>query len=147
MEAREAVAGSRSYSEVLRRLGLRPAGGNHAVLKKYLHEVWQIPTEHFDAGVSVRVGPSATAKPLDEVLVRGSGYSRSKLKQRLFSEGIKGRRCEQCGQDEHWKGRSMSLILDHINGVPDDNRLENFADRLSELRGDARYALRPKEPA
>jgi hypothetical protein len=29
-QARKAVAESLSYSEVLRRLGIRPAGGNHA---------------------------------------------------------------------------------------------------------------------
>ena len=34
--------------------------------------------------------------------------------------------CELCGQDEIWFGRRMSLILDHINGVGDDNRLENL---------------------
>jgi hypothetical protein len=25
-----------------------------------------------------------------------------------------------------WRGRRLALILDHINGVPDDNRLENL---------------------
>jgi DNA methylase len=55
-----------------------------------------------------------------------STYSRGKLKQRLFEEGYKKRRCEMCGQDEHWRGHSMSLILDHINGIPDDNRIENL---------------------
>jgi HNH endonuclease len=25
-----------------------------------------------------------------------------------------------------WRGRPMSMILDHINGVRDDNRLENL---------------------
>lgn len=64
--------------------------------------------------------------PLDEVLVENSAYSRNKLKQRLYLEGLKERRCEMCGQDENWRGRTMSLILDHINGVPDDNRLENL---------------------
>lgn len=125
-QAWEAVADSRSYSEVLRRLGVRPAGGNHAVLKRYLHEVWQIPTDHFDAGASTRKGPSVKATPLDQVLVRGSSYSRGKLKQRLFSEGLKARHCEQCGQGEFWRGGLMALILDHVNGVPDDNRLENL---------------------
>ena len=36
------------------------------------------------------------------------------------------RECEMCGQGEEWHGRQMSLILDHINGVADDNRLENL---------------------
>ena len=124
-EAREAVAESHSYSEVLRRLGMRPAGGNHALLKKYLDDVWRIPTEHFDSGASVRRRPR-TARPLSEVLVKGSTYSRANLKDRLFREGLKDRNCEMCGQGECWKGRWMSLILDHVNGVPDDNRIENL---------------------
>lgn len=124
-EAREAVAASYSYSEVLRRLGLRPAGGNHALLRKYVDQVWRIPTDHFDHGASAR-RPGPSAKPLPEVMVRNSTYSRGKLKRRLFEEGLKRRRCEICGQGERWQGRWMSLILDHINGVPDDNRLENL---------------------
>jgi hypothetical protein len=31
-----------------------------------------------------------------------------------------------CGQGELWNGRWMSMILDHVNGVPDDNRLTNL---------------------
>lgn len=123
-EAREAVAISRSYSEVLRRLGMRPAGGNHALLRKYLDEIWRIPTDHFDGGG--RRIPPVERVPLQDVLVENSTYSRSNLKPRLYEEGLKERRCEMCGQDEHWQGRTMSLILDHINGVPDDNRLENL---------------------
>jgi hypothetical protein len=125
IEAREAVAASLNYSEVLRRLGLRAAGGNHALLRKYVDEVWRIPTGHFDGGASAR-RIRRTAKPIEEVLVRHSSYSRHKLKERLFNEGLKQRCCEMCGQDERWRGRWMSLIIDHVNGVPDDNRLTNL---------------------
>jgi hypothetical protein len=124
-EAREAVASSLSFSEALRKLGMRPAGGNHRLFKEWV-ERWSISTDHFDAGASARRAPSRAATPLDEVLVEGSNYARNNLKQRLFLEGLKERRCEMCRQDENWRGRTMSLILDHINGVPDDNRLENL---------------------
>ena len=124
-EAREAVATSRSFSEALRKLGMRPAGGNHRLFKEWV-ERWNISTDHFDAGASARRAPRKRATPLRDVLVPNSSYPRNNLKQRLFLEGIKERLCEMCGQDENWQGRTMSLILDHINGVPDDNRLENL---------------------
>jgi hypothetical protein len=63
---------------------------------------------------------------LEEILVEGSTFSRSNLKLRLYKEGLKERRCELCGQDEVWRGDRMSLVLDHVNGVGDDNRLENL---------------------
>jgi hypothetical protein len=125
-EARQAVADSKSYSETLRHLGMRPAGGNHALLKRYVDEVWEISTEHFDPGAAAVRNLHSSAKPLAEILIEGSTYSRSKLKQRLFEAGLKRRSCEMCGQDENWRGSRMTLILDHINGTPDDNRLENL---------------------
>jgi len=126
-EARAAVASSRSYAEALRRLGLRPAGGNHATIKKYV-QLWDISTEHFDV-LSVQREVLAAANrpvPLEAVLVQDSSYSRSTLKKRLFAAGLKDRRCEVCGQGELWRGRRMALILDHINGVANDHRLENL---------------------
>jgi transposase-like protein len=65
-------------------------------------------------------------RPLSTILIEGSSFSRWHLKNRLFEEGVKERRCEMCGQDELWRGRRMALILDHINGVADDHRLENL---------------------
>jgi hypothetical protein len=126
-QAREAIAGSISYTEALRRLGMRPAGGNHATLKRYAREVWGISTDHFDsAGARVRAFRERKPRPLHEILVRSSTYSRGHLKRRLYAEGLKRPICELCGQGEEWRGRRMSLILDHVNGVGDDHRLENL---------------------
>jgi HNH endonuclease len=123
--AREAIAASMNWSQALRKLGLRAAGGNHRVLKQWAR-AWQIPTGHFDP--YAHVGPHLRSQriPLEDVLVEHSTYNRGSLKKRLFESGLKDRTCELCGQGEEWRGRRMSLILDHINGVHDDNRLENL---------------------
>jgi hypothetical protein len=125
-EVRAAVADSLSYAEVLRRLGLRAAGGNHRTIRKYVEDVWRIPVDHFDAQRARRSPAPARASPLAEVLVEASTYHRGHLKRRLLAEGLKRPECEICGQGEIWRGRRMSLVLDHINGVHDDHRLENL---------------------
>jgi hypothetical protein len=119
----DAVAASRTAAETLRRLGLRPAGGNFGTLKKYTRR-WRIDTSHFDPNAGKHApGPR---KPLDEILVEDSTYSRGALKRRLYDAGIKQPICELCGQDEIWRGRRMALILDHANGIATDNRLDNL---------------------
>lgn len=65
-------------------------------------------------------------QPRDAPEVEGSTYQRRQLKHRLYVEALKTPACEECGQGELWRGRRIGLILDHANGVRDDNRLENL---------------------
>jgi hypothetical protein len=125
-EAQGAISAASSYADALRRLGMRPAGGNHRTLRKYAEEIWLISTDHFDPDRLRNEALRRTALPLCEILTENSTYSRGHLKARLFKEGIKERICEMCGQGEVWKGRRMALILDHINGVANDHRLSNL---------------------
>jgi hypothetical protein len=109
----------------LRKLGLRPAGGNHRTLHKLIAR-YGISTDHFDPNWTRRGPRRETATPLEDILVDHSTYNRGNLKRRLYEAGLKVRRCELCGQGETWDGRAMSLILDHINGIATDNRLTNL---------------------
>jgi hypothetical protein len=124
-ELEAAIAASQSWSEALRRLGYRPAGGNSATLQRYARR-WDISAQHFDPYASQRGQHRANRIPLDHILVSASTYTRSHLKRRLYEAGLKVPICEMCGQDETWRGRPMAMILDHINGIHDDNRLENL---------------------
>lgn len=124
-EARSAVAASTSYTEALRRLGMRAAGGNHRLFRSWVDGVWKIPTGHFNPRLRPRDG-RLRSFALEEVLVENSTYGRANVKRRVLEVGLKHRVCELCGQDEMWRGKRISLILDHINGVPNDHRIENL---------------------
>jgi predicted small metal-binding protein len=101
------------------------SGNAWKILKKYA-ELWGISTAHFDPHRGHRGAIPKAACPIETVLVVDSTYNRGHLKKRLFDEGLKDRQCELCGQGEEWHGRKMSLILDHMNGVSTDNRLDNL---------------------
>jgi HNH endonuclease len=125
LEARAAIAASRSWSESLRRLGMCHTGGAHQVLRKYA-ALWEIPTDHFDPYAAVRGSGVNRRRPLEQILVEHSTYSRNHLKERLYESGLKQPICERCGQGELWRGEVMGMILDHINGVANDHRIENL---------------------
>jgi hypothetical protein len=101
------------------------SGGAHRVLRKYAGE-WGISADHFDPYAAVRGSRPEQRTPLDEILVENSSFSRSHLKERLYSEGLKEPSCEICGQGEAWRGQVMGMILDHVNGISNDHRLENL---------------------
>jgi hypothetical protein len=124
-DLRAAIEQAVCWADALRFLGYVPKGSNFKTLKKYATQ-WRIPTDHFDPHTGQRRAALSQAFPLEEILVANSTYPRGKLKRRLLRAGLKRPFCEMCGQGENWRGRHMSLILDHVNGVSDDNQLENL---------------------
>jgi hypothetical protein len=124
---REVVLSSKTYKEVVDKLHLRSAGGNFATIRKYI-EKYSLDISHFDSDNTKGIIKYAKEHKYrtEDLLVENSTYNRGHLKERLYKEGYKEKFCELCGQGEEWKGKKMSLILDHINGVWNDNRIENL---------------------
>lgn len=127
-DLRQALAGARSFAEVLRHLGLDSTNGAaYRRVKRRIRELG-LSTDHL-SGQAWSRGSSLGRKPrlsLDELLVRGSTYRNGKfLKRRLVEAGVLEPRCAVCGLTE-WRDQPAPLHLDHVNGDPTDNRRENL---------------------
>lgn len=124
-DLRAAVAQGQCWADVLRFLGYGIRGHNYRTVQRWVAH-WEVSTGHFDPAARTARSSASRQRPLHEVMVEHSTYKRAWLKRRLLSEGIKQPVCEMCGQGEMWLGQRMSMILDHINGVADDHRIENL---------------------
>jgi hypothetical protein len=122
----EAVQSSTSIRQVLAKLGLVEAGGNYSIVKRKIQSL-DLCIAHF-TGKGWKKGnikPVISPRPLSEILQKGTYIQSYKLKNRLFAEGLKEKKCERCLNQE-WLGYSLPLEIDHINGNPMDNRIENL---------------------
>lgn len=130
------VARSHSVADVLRELGLQPTGGNYRYLNSRMRAL-ELDTSHFtgarwnrgltkESSSAVRDAASRQAYPDDVVFVKNCGIAifGPKLAGRLRRKG-RPYVCENCGITE-WQGLALTLHLDHINGINNDNRLENL---------------------
>jgi Zn finger protein HypA/HybF involved in hydrogenase expression len=128
-ELRKMVSASESLSQIMRTLGLVVAGSSVASLKKRLVEE-SIDFSHIPLGKDSRKGKRPDvlyqAVALEKVLIEGSSYNRGHLKRRLIRDGVLENKCAICSLDPSWNGKNLVMVLDHINGVSDDNRIENL---------------------
>ena len=99
-------------------LGVRVSGGSYRIFRRRLREM-NVNTDHWN-GLKWR----NRSYTLSDLLVVGGPYT-PRLRQRLIDAGLMVNRCVTCGLSE-WMKQSLVLHLDHINGVPSDNRIENL---------------------
>jgi hypothetical protein len=127
----ELLDNSNSFVEILIKVGLDPYNGNHKTLNHRIKE------EGFDISIlqqnrkkNQEIHMKSLHKKktynLEDVLVENSSYGSYKLKQKLLSKNILENKCSICDNSGEWCGKELSLQLDHINGINNDNRLENI---------------------
>ncbi len=120
------VQNSSTYKEILQRFGLKNKGNNHKTLKSRIKEL-NIVTDHLKPNYfEINKITEKKKIPLSEILICNSKYNRSHLKKRLIKEGLLKEKCSICNLDKIWNNKPIVMILDHINGNSEDNRLENL---------------------
>lgn len=127
-ELEEIVKKNYSKAECLRKLNLRPAGGNYKWFDKITNQ-FNLDKSHFTGkgwSFGKKLGVSNRSKPLEEILVENSEFvSTNSLRKRLLKEKRKEFKCEKC-LNTTWNGIPIPLELEHVNGVNVDNRIENL---------------------
>lgn len=126
-ELADLVRRSQSFAEILRYFGLNHKGGNCNTLKRRMLAE-QIDFAHIQQGRNSNKGRQFT-RPNDfwtTALTQDSHVSKWYLKYRLIRDGLLPNQCARCGLGPMWQGRALTLALDHMNGNPHDNRLQNL---------------------
>lgn len=72
------------------------------------------------------VSGRSSAIPYEEILIIGSKTNRCNLRKRLIKDGLLKNVCSICLCRPVHNNKPLTLQLDHINGVNNDNRLNNL---------------------
>lgn len=125
----EAVLNSASVADVMRALGIKPAGGSHFHISKRIRTLG-LDTSHF-TGQGHNKGKtfeSKRRKPEQILIVRHALGTRERphlLRRALIESGVP-LLCKKCRTPNVWHGRPLVLHIDHVNGDSLDCRLENL---------------------
>lgn len=122
----ELLKKSSTISEVLFKLGYTVKGNSwgYSQVKRRMDDL--------NLDYSIFKGKSAVIKTnklnnvkKEDILKENCNHQRTVLRRYIIKNNLIPYKCAICGCTE-WQGKTLSLELDHINGVNNDNRLENL---------------------
>lgn len=122
----ELLKKSSTISEVLFKLGYTVKGNSwgYSQVKRRMDDL--------NLDYSIFKGKSAVIKITklnnvrkEDILKENCKHQRTVLRRYIIKNNLIPYKCAICGCTE-WQGKTLSLELDHINGVNNDNRLENL---------------------
>lgn len=123
------VKESNSTNEVLVKLNKNTSSSSYNTIKRDF-DFYKINISHFltRSEMAKRNFADKFNKRVlnNEIFVENSTFARGLLRSRIIKNNLLSYVCCLCGQDEIWRDKRMSLILDHINGIRNDNRLKNL---------------------
>lgn len=122
----ELLKKSSTISEVLFKLGYTVKGNSwgYSQVKRRMDDL--------NLDYSIFKGKSAVIKTnklnnirKEDILKENCKHQRIVLRRYIIKNDLIPYKCAICGCTE-WQGKTLSLELDHINGINNDNRLENL---------------------
>lgn len=117
-----------SVGEMLSRFNLRNIGSNYKTLQRRFIEDsidWQKFKDNKTTKGKRRV--SYSKSQVENLLIQNSSYtSRQTLKRKIIEYGLLENKCNICGLDPVWNNKKLVMVLDHINGIANDHRIENL---------------------
>ena len=122
-EFKEIVLSSFGWRELYRKLGYTCSCNSHTkdTIQKYLNK-YNLNVDHFTSSPIART----KRKTNEEIFKENSEVSSNTVRTRFLKNEYQKYKCSICGLEPFWNGKSLVLTLDHINGIHNDNRLENL---------------------
>jgi hypothetical protein len=122
-QLKDAVTQSECWSDVCRKVNVTVCTFNFRRIQE-LCKTNNIDYNHFNIKKTFR----RNKKNWDsaDVYKKNSLFPRSQLRQKILKEGWLPYFCRDCKIDNTWNGKPLTLEIEHINGINDDNRKENL---------------------
>lgn len=118
---------SKSFKEAIETFGYSTNGSGSYTLVNSILKKREINKPKYYIAINEKIKNKFIKKTLSEILIKNSEYTnRQRLKIRLINEGLLEYKCSKCGNNGEWEGKTLTLQLEHKNGINNDNRLENL---------------------